>query len=161
MSQCEVNISRIDLYLDDELAGYDLEPFSRHIRECLSCREELNEWRRFLERLRAARPLYPVSPKLRREVAAILGQPTASGTVPAWSRPVTRIMGNSGAWRGWLYSRPTPALVVYILAIAVVITLSRLSLTEARANAFVDMAAQTHRQRLPRQLPLEVKTNSP
>jgi len=69
-------------------------------------------------------------------------------------------MGKSRAWLGWLSSRPIPALVASMLAIAGVTTLSRLSLTEARANAFVDMAAQTHRQQLAGKLPLEVRTNS-
>jgi anti-sigma factor RsiW len=70
-------------------------------------------------------------------------------------------MGKSRAWLGWLFSRPIPALVASMLAIAGVTTLLRLSLTEARANSFVDMAAQTHRQQLAGQLPLEVRTNSP
>jgi hypothetical protein len=47
MSQCEVNISRIDLYLDDELAEGNLEVFNSHIRECSSSHEELIERRRF------------------------------------------------------------------------------------------------------------------
>jgi anti-sigma factor RsiW len=70
-------------------------------------------------------------------------------------------MGKSRAWLGWLLSRPIPALVASILAIAGVTTLSRLLLTEARANAFVDMAAQTHRQQLAGQIPLELRANSP
>jgi hypothetical protein len=38
VSQRDVNVSRIDLYLDDELAGGGLELFNRRIRECSSCR---------------------------------------------------------------------------------------------------------------------------
>ena len=102
--------------------------------------------------------MYAASPKLRAEVAAVFGEPAGSRTVPARGRPV---MGKSRAWLGWLSSRPIPALVASILAIAGVTTLSRLSLTEARANAFVDMAAQTHRQQLAGQLPLELRANSP
>ena len=161
MNQCEVNISRIDLYLDDELAGSELEVFNRHIRECSSCREELIERRRFLERIRVARPLYSVSPKLRREVEALWGEPAGSRTVPARGRAVTRISRKSRAWLGWLCSRPIPALVASMLAIAGVTILWRFSLTEAGADAFVDMAAQTHRQQLAGQLPLEITTNSP
>jgi anti-sigma factor RsiW len=101
VSQCEVNISRIDLYLDDELAGCDLEVFNRHIRECSSCHAELIERRRFLERIRAVRPLYPSSPKLRAEVAAVLEQPVGPRTVAAPGRPVTRIAGKSRAC-SWL-----------------------------------------------------------
>ena len=161
MSQCEVNISRIDLYLDDELAGNDLELFNQHIRECPSCREELSERRRFLERIRAARPLYPVSPNLRREVEAILGEAAGVRTLPAQGRPGRRASGKSRAWLGWLSTRPIPALAASLLAIAGLTILWRLSSTEARANDFVDLAAQTHRQRLADQLPLEIRTNSP
>ena len=161
MNQCEFNIALIDLYLDDELAGDDLEVFNRHIRECSSCREALMERRRFLDRIRAAQPLYPVPPKLRQEVAAILGECAGPSTVPARGRTATRVRGNSGAWLRWLCSRPIPALVASMLAIAGVTTLWRLSLTEARANTFVDLAAQTHRQQLTGLLPLEIKTNSP
>jgi hypothetical protein len=70
-------------------------------------------------------------------------------------------MGKSRAWLAWLCSRPIPALVASILAIAGVTILWRFSLTEARANAFVDLAAQTHRQQLAGQVPLEIRTNSP
>jgi anti-sigma factor RsiW len=161
VSECEVSSLRIDLYLDDELAGGELEVFNRHIEECSSCKEELSERRRFLERIRAARPLYPASPKLRAEVAAILRRPVGSGTVLARGRPITRIMGKSRAWLGSLWSRPIPALVASMLTIAAVTSLSRLSLTEARADAFVDMAAQTHRRQLAGELPLEIRTTSP
>ena len=155
------NISRIDLYLDDELAGDELEVFKRHINECSLCREELVERRQFVERIRTARPLYPVSPKFRREIAALLGEPAGSRTVPEWRRPVTGISGQSRAWLGWLFSRPIPALAGSLLAIAGVTILWIFSSTDARANAFVDLAAQTHRQQLAGQLPLQVKTNSP
>ena len=118
MNQCEVNISRIDLYLDDELAGGDLEVFNRHLRECSSCPEALIERRRFLARIRAARPLYAVSPKLRRDVAAILGEPAGSRTVRASGCPTTRISRQTPGWLGWLCNRPIPALVASVLAIA-------------------------------------------
>ena len=160
MSRCEDNICRIDLYLDDELAGNDLEVFNGHIKECSSCREELIERQRFLERIRAARPLHPVSPKLRREVEAILGKSAGFRTVAARDYPVTWLWRKSRAWLGWLCSRPIPVLVAFMLAIAGGITLSTLALTQAHANAFADIAAQTHRQQLAGQLPLEIRTNS-
>jgi hypothetical protein len=155
-----MNLARIDLFLDAELTGGELEAFNRHVRECSSCREELIERRRFLERIRAARPSYSVSAELRREVAAILWEPAGSGTVPAPGRAVRRIAGRNRVWFAWLSRRPIAALVAFFLAIAGVALLARLSLTEARANAFVDMAAQTHRQQLAGQLPLEVRTRS-
>ena len=100
-------------------------------------------------------------PKLRAEVAAVLGIPADSGTVPARGRLATRITEKSRAWLAWLSSSPIPALIACMLAIAGVTTLSRFSLTEAHADAFVDMAAQTHRQQLAGRLPLEVRTTSP
>jgi anti-sigma factor RsiW len=161
VNHCDINLARIDLFLDDELTGGELEAFNRHVQECSSCREELIERRRFLERVRAARPSYSVSAELRREVAAILGEPAGSGTVPAPGLAVRRSTGKNRVWFAWLFRRPIPALVALLLTIAGVALLARLSLTEARANAFVDMAAQTHRQQLAGQLPLEVRTTSP
>ena len=38
MSWCEESTSRIDLYLDDELRGDELEAFEHHIKNCSSRR---------------------------------------------------------------------------------------------------------------------------
>ena len=79
MSCCEERTSQIDLYLDDELRGDELETFNRHVRECGSCRKELVDRQRFLEQVRAAGPLYAPSPKFRTEMARLLA---ASATSP-------------------------------------------------------------------------------
>ena len=72
MSDCKGQISCIDLYLDDELSEDDLEIFERHIKECQRCRKELADRRQLLERIRAARPSYRVSPRFRAKIAALL-----------------------------------------------------------------------------------------
>jgi anti-sigma factor RsiW len=157
-------LSRVDLYLDNELGEGELAVFNRHLKECWSCRKELAEQRRFLERLRAAQPMYAVSPKFRVKMATFLAEAcTDLSANPERRRPVTAIAAKRHArsWLLWFWSKPIPTLGACVLAIAGVMILWRLSLREARANAFVDMAAQAHRQELAGHLPLELRTNSP
>jgi anti-sigma factor RsiW len=165
MSRCEEHICRIDLYLDNELRGDELEAFDRHVKECPSCRRELMERRRFLEQVRAARPLYKPSAKFRSEMAALLAAAPVAGSdsVPDQQREAAANVteGSARSWLSWFSNKPIPVLVACGLAIAVIVTVWRVSLREARANAFVDMAIETHRRQLAGNLPLEIRTNSP
>jgi anti-sigma factor RsiW len=163
VSNCEENVSRIDLYLDDELGEDELDVFNRHMKECSSCWEELTERRRFLERIRAARPLYTASPKFRTKMAALLtAAPVGPSTAPTPRRMKAMMAkGDARSWLLWLWSKPIPALIAFVLTIAGAVLLWKVSMGEARANAFVDMAVQTHRQQLAGHLPLEITTNSP
>jgi len=160
MTPCEECISRIDSYLHDELRNGGLETVENHIKGCPSCRREFAERRRFFEHIRAARPLYVPSPKFRAEMAALLAEPSAA---PASSpeRPRQASKRRSPLWFLPLDSKLIPAFIACALAIAAIVTLWTVSIRDARANAFVDMAVQTHRQQLARNLPLEVTTNSP
>jgi anti-sigma factor RsiW len=45
MSRCEEHISRIDLYLYDELNDEESKAFEKYIKECLACRQDLAERR--------------------------------------------------------------------------------------------------------------------
>ena len=161
MSHCEAYISRIDLYLDGELTGDELDIFNRHVSDCTSCQEMLSERRQFFEQIRAAGPLHVASPELRARVAALMaGQP---GRAPALGGQLegisTKERGRS--WFSWLGIRPIPAAVACGLAVAGVVLLWRFSLREMRATAFVDMAVKIHRQQLAGTLPLEITTSSP
>jgi anti-sigma factor RsiW len=163
MSCCEESTSRIDLYLDDELRGDELDAFERHIKDCSSCRKELTERRRFLEQVRAARPLYAPSAKFRAEMAALLTPSTKPSSALQRCREATAIVTKSDAplWLLWLRSKSIPALIACALTVVGMVTLWRFSLRDARANAFVDMAVETHHQQLAGQFPLEIKANSP
>jgi anti-sigma factor RsiW len=156
MSHCEEHLSRIDLYLDDELRGDELENFNRHLKECWSCRRDLTERRRFLEQVRAARPLYAPSARFRAEMAALLAAPAAGAS----SAPERLAKSHAPAWLLWLRSKPIPAFIACALAIAGIVTVWRVSLRDARANAFVNVAVGAHREQLAGHLPLEIRTNS-
>jgi anti-sigma factor RsiW len=162
MSPCEEDISRIDLYLDDELRGGELEAFNRHLKECRSCRREVAERRRFLEQVRAARPLSAPSEKFRAEMAALLATTTAGpNSVPErHEATATATKDQAHSWFLWLRSKPIPAFIACTLAIVGVVTLWRVSLKDVRANAFVDLAVETHRQQLAGHFPMEITTNS-
>jgi anti-sigma factor RsiW len=163
MNACEERIASIDLYLDGELRGDELEAFNRHLEECSSCRKELAERRRFIEQVRAARPLYTPSAKFRAEMAALLAAPapiSRSEREPRDARVIVR-KRHTPVWLLWLGSRPMPAILACALAIAGISILWRVSQRDVRANAFVTMAAETHRQELAGNLPLEIKSDSP
>lgn len=163
MSRCEGYISRIDLYLDNELRDGELEAFEQHIKECWSCRRELMERRRFIEQIRAARPLYAPPARFRAEMAALLAAQTAGAGGASEQRESTAAVtkGYAPSWLLWFRRMPVPAFIACTLAIAGIVTLWRVSEREARANAFVDAAVETHRQQLAGHLPLEIRTNSP
>jgi len=163
MSRCASYFSRIDLYLDGELRGEELQVFNDHVNECPSCRRELTERRRFLEQIRVARPLYTPSAEFRAEMAGLLASPVRPAIVPARQHQVAAKPSKYRVpfWLFWLWSKPMPALITCVLAIAGIVTLWKISLTEVHANAFVDMAVETHRQQIAGRLPLEVRTSSP
>lgn len=71
MSHCEECLSRIDLYLDDELREEQLEVFNRHIRDCSSCRRELAH-RRVLPPVSPSSD--PIACNKRQLIAPALGQ---------------------------------------------------------------------------------------
>ena len=161
MSSCEDQPSRIDLYLDGELRDEELEAFNNHIKECSSCRRELKERRRFLEQLRAAGPLYTPSTEFRAEMSALLAAPVNSTTGTPQYRPAVSVAKHRAPfWLLWLFSRPVPALIACVLAVAGIMTLWTFSLTQAHANAFVDAAVEAHRRQMAGVLPLEVRSNS-
>jgi anti-sigma factor RsiW len=131
MNRCGEHSSWIDLYLDDELGEDELEVFNRHITECPSCRVMLAERRRFLEQVRAARPLHRASPQFRAQMAALLS------AVPARQREMTAVKVQQGgrSWPSWLWTEAIPALIICSLSIAGIMILWNFSMREARANA--------------------------
>jgi anti-sigma factor RsiW len=164
MSHCEECLSRIDLYLDDELREEQLEVINRHIRDCSSCRRELAHRRRFLEQIRAAGPWYLASPELRSRVTELMrAESVGFGADLAPSERAERMVakGRVRSWFSWVGIGPRPALIACGLMIVGATLLWRLSLREMRATAFVDMAVKAHRQALAGHLPFDIKTSSP
>ena len=58
MKGCDDYSETIQLYLDRELSGQDLEEFRAHLEECEACRTELEAEEKLSALLRRSRPLY-------------------------------------------------------------------------------------------------------
>jgi anti-sigma factor RsiW len=162
MSSCENYLSRIDLYLDGELRGEELKDFNSHVNECSWCQIQLTERRRLLERVGAARPLYAPSTEFRAKMAVLLASPVHAASVPApqHQAAVKAKENDVPSWLFWLRNRSIPAFIACVLAVAVILTVWRFSMTETHANAFLDIAVDTHRQKVAGHLPLQVRSNS-
>src|ERR1700760_686160 len=125
MSCGESDHSRIDLYLDGELRDEELESFNSHLKGCSSCRNELTSRRRFLEQVRAARPLYAAPAEFREEMAALLAaSPKRSTIVRGWEHPVAGEVTKAHVplWLLWLRSKPVPALAACFLVTAGIVS---------------------------------------
>jgi len=74
MNRCDECLSLIDFYLDDELRDDDLGVYKDQLDQCVSCRQELEERRLFLERVRSSRPLHVASGTFRNRLSQMLDQ---------------------------------------------------------------------------------------
>ncbi|MDX6460894.1 MAG: hypothetical protein QOJ51_380 [Acidobacteriaceae bacterium] len=68
MKGCDDYSATIQLYLDRELSGQDLENFPPHLKECEACRTELEGDERLSALLHRSRPLYSAPAALRARV---------------------------------------------------------------------------------------------
>ncbi|WP_035359837.1 zf-HC2 domain-containing protein [Edaphobacter aggregans] len=160
MKGCNDYGANIQLYLDKELTGQDLEEFHAHVEECSACRLELEAEEELSGLLHRSRPLYsapdalrkrviraaqlfpsaathaPV--RLRKRIAKVLTRPLQSATRPSW-----------------------PALIAAILLVAVGLLVAPGILRQSRANSYIETAIAAHRSFLSGSLPLEVQSESP
>jgi anti-sigma factor (TIGR02949 family) len=162
MSACDDYRSIVPLFLDDELSGDDAEDFRRHVVSCADCRQCFKEEQTLSRLLHRARPLYQAPEVLRARVSGILSSEMHTG-VRAPDRLRRRILHIlASPIRG--FAQPT--LRWKQLAVAAVLTILVLLfippiVQNARANAFVEAAAATHRTYLEGNLPMEIHTSSP
>ncbi len=164
MKQCEECTKRIDLYLDGELSGEELDVFEYHVKNCTSCLGRLSSQRLYLERLRLSRPLYTAPLALRERVERLLEEePAAYRKVPVDLRqgPAGRVKECLRSFVVLLWLKPIPAFATITLATVGLLALWTFSQQEARATAFVDLAVNTHKQQLSGRIPIELTTGSP
>src|ERR1700677_2463188 len=69
MSVCADRSSHIQLYLDNELIGYDREDLLAHMEYCPSCRSQMKEAQAFSRRLAQARPFAVAPASLHERIA--------------------------------------------------------------------------------------------
>lgn len=159
MMRCAELQSQRFFYLDHELAEEERTEFERHLKICPTCRDRVEEDRRFLERLRANRSLYPAREEFR---ARLLARLEHAETEPS-SCPVLEERRGAGS-----ITRRRHAL---LLALAATILLS-LSLTWTAArlpwpqrdpapSSFALMAVETHQRYLRGALPLDLVSDEP
>jgi anti-sigma factor RsiW len=151
----------IELYLDKELSGPDLEEFRAHLEECEACRAGLAAAEELSRLLHRSRPLYSAPDALRDRVMRITElSPSSSPYAPLRLRKrILKFLGRplQSAGRGvprW------PVLVAAILLIVALLPLPGI-LRQASANSYIEAAVAAHRSSLNGSLPLEVKSESP
>jgi anti-sigma factor RsiW len=161
MSACDEIAGRIGLYLDGELEEAESLPFERHVSGCARCRVALEGERRFLARVRGARPLTAAPAALRQRAAEILDAAPPVAVAPqALRRRVERLIGDA--------PKAPRAAGVAVLA-TVVIFAAAVGLWEAsRPRAGREgpsdlalMAVDAHLRHLEGRLPLEIASASP
>jgi anti-sigma factor RsiW len=155
-------LSMIPLFLDDELRGTELQDFQKHLTGCADCKELLAKEQALSELLHRTRPLYQASEVLRIRVSGIASSEAQSPFLaPGGLR--RRILR---ALNAPLRSATRPSLrwqeIVAVGLVAILVFLFAPHIVQhARANAFVEEAAATHRSYLEGNLPMEIHTSSP
>jgi anti-sigma factor RsiW len=154
--------STIELYLDKELIGPDLEEFRTHLEACATCRVELEVREELSRLLHRSLPLYSAPDALRDRVMRTteLLSSSAPYTPPRLRRRILRVLTQpvQSAGRGVRY---WPMLVAAILLVAAGILPIPGILRQASANSYIEAAVAAHRSSLNGSLPLEVKSESP
>jgi anti-sigma factor RsiW len=151
----------VPLFLDDELRGPEAEDFRKHIASCAVCRQLLAEEQALSQLLHRTRPLYQAPEALRANVSRILSsevQPDLRTPEPL-RRRILRILASplrgfaepALRWKQ-LAAVGLPTILAFLFLPAIV--------QRVRANAFVEMAAETHRSYLKGNLPMELHTSS-
>jgi anti-sigma factor RsiW len=152
----------IDLYLDKELIGPDLEEFRAHLEACEACRTGLEVREELFRLLRRSRPLYSAPDALRTRVMRTteLLSFSAPYTPPGLRRRILKVLARplqsaGGGLLRW------PLLVAAILLVVAGLLPIPGILRQASANSYVEAAVAAHRSSLNGSLPLEIKSESP
>jgi anti-sigma factor RsiW len=167
MNNCEEMLTRMPLYLDDELEASECREIEAHLSGCDSCRASFGSERRLLETVRGFGPLHVAPPALRERVEKLVDNlPPARVAPPELRERISRALGNFNLRNsGVPHARLIMALAA-VVAIAIAIglwQLNRKSL-ELRFNGpseFAMMAADTHQRHMRGQLPLELVSDAP
>jgi mycothiol system anti-sigma-R factor len=162
MKDCEDYGATIQLYLDKELSGPDLEEFRTHLEECEVCRSELAAGEQLSNLLHRSRPLYSAPVALRKQILQTIELSSSSvpQAPPGLRRRVLKVLARplQSARRG---VRSWPALAAAVLlVVAGLLPVPRI-LRQAHADSYIEAAVAAHRSSLNGGLPLEIKSESP
>jgi anti-sigma factor RsiW len=162
MASCSDYKIMIQLYVDHELTGSDLQDLLSHLEACGNCRREVEELKAFSTQIRGARPLFTAPASLRERILTQTANqqeerkktPAETGIIRQFKKPESTQLSQN---RSWL-----PAAIAAMLCLAAGITFSILhSRAEANAMSFVDTAIVAHRGITDTSMALDVRSNSP
>jgi mycothiol system anti-sigma-R factor len=162
MTGCDDYGANIQLFLDKELSGRELEEFRAHLEECETCRAELEAVEELSHLLHRSRPLYAAPNALRRQVMQTteLFPSSTSYAPPRLRKRILKILAQpvQAAGHG---VRHWPMLVAAILLVVAGLLPIPGILRQASANSYIEAAVAAHRSSLNGSLPLEIKSESP
>ena len=152
----------IELYLDKELIGSDLQEFRAHLEACAACRVELEVREELSRLLLRSRPLYSAPDSLRDRVMRTtkLLPSSAPYTPPRLRRRILKILARPVQSAGGGLPR-WPMLVAAILLVAAGLLPIPGILRQASANSYIEAAVAAHSRSLSGSLPLEIRSESP
>jgi anti-sigma factor (TIGR02949 family) len=156
MSDCANRSSQIQLYLDNELTGSDLEEFLAHLEHCESCQREMKEAEAFSRRLMQARPFAVAPAALRERIANLAATQAALEPEMPLHESIVRVA--SFRKKVMRYSLALAAML--FLVAGGLLTVSHLRV-ESNADRFVATAIDSHRALSEAALPLDVQSESP
>jgi mycothiol system anti-sigma-R factor len=163
MNGCDDYSATIQLYLDRELSGQDLEDFRAHLKDCEACRMELEAEESLSVLLHRSRPLYSAPDALRARVMQ-----TAESFSSTASLPAARLRKRFAAVFARPLSSPSSRARYRSALIAAVLVLAAAGLLllpgimqRSRANGYIAAAIAAHRSFLNGSLPLEIQSESP
>ena len=162
MKGCDDYSPIIQLYVDQELSGEELQDFRAHLEACPACRTELEAEENLSALLHRSRPLYLAPDTLRQQVLlAVESAPVTTTHAPLRLRKrVTTLLARPLQAAG-RRAHLRLALVAAMLLLTVGLLLLPGILQQANAASYIDTAIEVHRGSLNGSLPLEVQSGSP
>ena len=156
MSDCADGSSQIQLYLDNELTGSDMEELLAHLEYCASCRSAMEEAETFSRRLAQARPFAVAPAALRERIANLAAtQAALKPEIPLHESNVSVMSSHKKTIR---YVLALAAML--FLVVGGLLLVPRLRV-ESNANSFVATAIDSHRALSDAALQLDIQSESP
>ena len=156
MSVCADRSSHIQLYLDNELIGYDREDLLAHMEYCPSCRSQMKEAQAFSRRLAQARPFAVAPASLHERIANLAA--TQAAVKPEIPLIQSNVLVMSSHKKTLQYALALAAML--FLVVGGLLLVPRLRV-ESNANSFVATAIDSHRALSDAALQLDVRSESP
>jgi anti-sigma factor RsiW len=161
MKDCDDHNVSVQLYLDHELSGGELEDFLAHLETCVACEETIQVQRELSSLLYRSRPLYTAPDMLRERLLASASQPRAAESpAPAGFARRARMVFVELSRSICVRPRHWEALAALALILAVSALLFPQLLRRSNSAGYVEAAVAAHRSFLEGKLPLEVQSDS-